>query len=137
MNKVLQGVQTKKAHKRQGSSVRTSTSRCPSSNLKVPLCWQLGNYFKTKLKRPFQILICLATLTQDNKSAFAYKYSVSDISLIQMFHPPVNKNVQKMVNTPPSAFFKQVGQLGGNNKLVSMWIILRTGSNLAYLNTAE
>lgn len=81
-----------------------------------------GKHFKTELKCPFQILVCLATLTQDNKSAFAYKYSVSDISLIQMFHSPVNKNVQKNGNTAPSAFFKQVGQLGrrGNNELVSM-----------------
>lgn len=44
-----------------------------------------GNISRQSLNVLFQILVCLATLTQDNKSAFAYKYSVSDISLIQMF----------------------------------------------------
>lgn len=71
-----------------------------------------GKHFKTELKCPFQILVCLATLTQDNKSAFAYKYSVSDISLIQMFRSPVNKNVQKNGNTAPSAFSNRLDSWG-------------------------
>lgn len=58
------------------------------------------------------MLVCLATLTQDNKSAFAYKYSVSDISLIQMFRPSVNKNVQKMVTPHHLLFLNRLDSWG-------------------------
>lgn len=82
MNKELQGRQIKKAPKKSGVILKNFLSRYPSSNLKEPCVDSWEPTTARQFKCPFQIPVCLATWTQDNKSAFAYKWSISDISFI-------------------------------------------------------